>query len=101
MSDTSQEEMPEPANLRFLRRLITILLITMIVGFVALILLFVMRFSQEPAPIALPSEITLPDGAKPAAFTQGRDWYAIVTDDDRILVFDRANGALRHDIDVK
>ncbi|GHA54328.1 hypothetical protein GCM10008927_20160 [Amylibacter ulvae] len=101
MRETSQEEMPEPANLRFLRRLITILLITMIVGFVALIFLFVMRFSQEPATIALPNEITLPDGTNAAAFTQGDDWYAIVTDDDQILIYNRADGALRHTLNVK
>ncbi|MES2968886.1 MAG: DUF6476 family protein, partial [Pseudomonadota bacterium] len=34
------------------------------------------------------------------AFTQGAGWFAVVTADDRILIFDRANGTLRQTIQI-
>jgi hypothetical protein len=46
------------------------------------------------APPPLPATITLPDGTTATAFTQADDWFAVVTDDDRILIFDRDTGAL-------
>ncbi|MEO0751304.1 MAG: DUF6476 family protein, partial [Pseudomonadota bacterium] len=35
------------------------------------------------------------------AFTQGDDWYAVVTEDDQILIFDRDSGTLRQTITVE
>ena len=87
---------PEPPNLRFLRRLVTVLTAVMIGGVLVIVTLLVMRFSGS-AP-ALPDSITLPDGTRPAAFTQGSDWFAVVTTDDRILIYDRITGALRQTI---
>lgn len=91
----------EARNLRFLRRLVTVLTSVMIVGLVTVVALLVIRL-QTPAPpaLALPPAILLPDGARALAFTQGMDWYAVVTDDDRILVFDRLSGALRQSVAV-
>jgi hypothetical protein len=43
----------------------------------------------------------LPEGARALAFTQGRDWYAVVTERDEILIFDRATGALRQRVAIK
>jgi hypothetical protein len=40
----------------------------------------------------------LPDGATATAFTQGSDWYAIVTDTNQILIYDRLTGALRQTV---
>ena len=91
--------MPEPANLRFLRRLVTVLTVVMIGGLLVITTLLVIRFSQT-GPV-LPETIALPDGTKARAFTQGDGWYAIVTDDDRILIFDRLSGALRQEIAVE
>ena len=67
--------------------------ITFIAGFAALVALFAFRFSElgPPRP-ALPPEILLPPGARPAAFTQGTDWFAVVTDSDEILIFDMEGG---------
>lgn len=96
MSD--QSPLPEPGNLRFLRLLVTILTGTMIAGLLAIIALLVIRFPTA-AP-ALPDAITLPDGARAEAFTVTARWYAVVTTDDRILIFDRGTGALRQDIAV-
>lgn len=62
--------------------------------------LLVTRFWGDGAPtrLALPDSIALPEGATATAFTQGPDWYAVVTDDNRILIFERASGALRQSI---
>jgi hypothetical protein len=83
---------PEPANLRFLRRLVTLLTATMIGGVLLIIVLIVMRFRDVP-PV-LPDTLSLPEGARALSFTQGPDWFAVVTDQDHILIFDRVTGAL-------
>ena len=71
----------------------------MILGVVVVIGLLVTRLTRD-TPI-LPAEITLPDGAKAVAFTQAADWYAVVTDANEILVFDRMSGALRQTVVVE
>ena len=98
MTDPS-EPIPEPANLRFLRILVTILTTVMIFGLLVIVTLFVIRFSSTPQ--MLPDSITLPDGTKAAAFTMGTDWYAVVTEDEQILIFDRTSGFLRQTIAIK
>ena len=82
MADTpppSPEPPEEPANLKFLRLLVTILTATMIIGLVVIVTLIVIRYRDQSAP--LPDSITLPSGAVATAYTQGRDWYAVVTED--------------------
>ncbi len=69
-----------------LRVLVTVLSVVMIAGFIVLIALFVIRFQERQPP--LPDEITLPDGAVASAFTRGDGWYAVVTQDQEILIFD-------------
>ena len=93
------DDLSEPANLRFLRRMVTVLTTVMICGVVIVIGLLVTRLSRN-AP-DLPSQIALPDGAKAVAFTQAADWYAVVTDAGEILVFDRMTGALRQTVVVE
>ncbi|MBS9717870.1 DUF6476 family protein [Pseudohalocynthiibacter aestuariivivens] len=92
-----------PANLKFLRLLVTVLTGTMIAGLVIIIALFVIRFSEKPVAQSapLPEAITLPDGTTATAFTQGRDWYAVVTASDEILIFDRTSGTLRQTIRIE
>ncbi len=70
----------------------------MIAGMVIVVVLMILRFNA-PA-LVLPERITLPDGTEPAAFTQGADWYAVVTEDDRILIYDRATGTLHQTVDI-
>lgn len=77
----------------------TLLTVVMIGGLVVIVTLLVIRFSQTAPP--LPDEIVLPDGATPLAFTQGDSWYAVVTTDNRILIFDRLTGALRQTIIIE
>lgn len=87
------------ANLRYLKWLVTALTLTMIGGFLTIVALFVMRFS-DMGEVGLPDEIVLPDGARATAFTQGADWFAVVTDGDEILIFSRATGTLRQTIGI-
>ena len=79
--------------------MVTVLTTVMILGVVIVIGLLVTRLGRN-TPV-LPSEITLPGGAKATAFTQGADWYAVVTDRDEILIFDRLSGALRQTVVVE
>jgi hypothetical protein len=92
MQDDSTDEPPLPPSLRLLRRLVMTLTVVMILGFLVLIGAFVIRLQSNPP--ALPDAITLPDGTTATAFTQGPDWFAVVTSDDRVLIFDRTTGAL-------
>ncbi len=71
----------------------------MIGGLLVITTLIVIRFSDTRP--RLPDSITLPDGSRPEAFTQGRDWFGVVTDDNRILIFDRDGGRLRQTITVE
>lgn len=68
----------------------------MIAGVLLIIALIVIRFYDLPPP--LPDAISLPDGARALSFTQGPDWYAVVTDDGRILIYDRVTGGLRQTV---
>lgn len=89
----------EPPNLRFLRILVTILTGTMILGLLVIITLLVIRISNDGG-VALPDRIELPDGRTATAFTKGNGWYAVVTSDQRILIFDDA-GKLTQEIAVE
>jgi uncharacterized protein DUF6476 len=91
----------EPANLRFLRILVTVLTATMIIGVVTIITLLVIRLQGDPSTTPLPAEITLPDGTKATAFTQSGDWYAVITAGNEILIFNREDGTLRQRIEIK
>lgn len=79
----------------------TILTATMILGVLAVIVLLVIRLNA-PAPatsgLALPDTVSLPDDVTPTAFTVGSDWFGVVTEDDRILIYDRGTGALRQTV---
>ncbi|MDE0589048.1 DUF6476 family protein [Halocynthiibacter sp. C4] len=100
--DHSPETEPElPPNLKFLRILVTILTATMIAGLVIVIALLVTRFPKSTGPsLSSISEIELPAGTKATAFTKGSDWYAVVTEQDQILIFDTESGDLRQTIQI-
>lgn len=70
----------------------------MILGLIVLVSAVVIRLQAPAVPI--PDEISLPAGTEARAVTFGGDWYAVVTTDDRILVFDAGSGALRQDIAI-
>lgn len=79
-----------------------LLTLSMIVGVITIVWVIVTRMPQamQRAP-ALPDSITLPDGTRATAFTQGSDWYAVVTAQDQILIFDRVTGALRQTVTLQ
>lgn len=76
----------------------TTLTVVMIGGLVVIISLLVIRLQDTDAP--LPAEITLPEGVEAEAVTLGRDWIAVVSQDNRILIFDRESGALRQEVQI-
>ena len=97
MTEPFEPEKDVP-HLAFLRRLVIVLSFTMIAGMVVLIALFVIRF--QDSGIDVPKAITLPDGTRPVAFTQTRSWYAVVSADDQILIFN-LKGELVQTVPVK
>lgn len=72
----------------------------MILGVLTIVALLVIRL-QTPEPLALPDSIALPDGTRATAFTQGTDWFAVVTENNEILIYDRANGALIQKVTIE
>ena len=76
----------------------TVLTVVMIGGVLVVIALLVTRLNRD-TPI-LPEQISLPDGARAISFTQGPDWYAVVTSENEILIFDRLSGSLRQRVKV-
>jgi Na+-transporting methylmalonyl-CoA/oxaloacetate decarboxylase gamma subunit len=99
MKDMENGQAPDEKTLRYLKALVTILTVTMILGFLTIVALFVMRFSAMNQA-ELPDQISLPDGATASAFTQGDDWFAIVTDEDEILIYSKTTGNLRQRIQI-
>jgi hypothetical protein len=92
------EDIELPPGLRFLRQLVTVLTVVMIVGVVLIAALLVIRLNQ-PA-LAIPDQITLPAGTVVVSYTQSQDWFAVVTDENKILIFD-FTGQLIQEVNVK
>lgn len=87
---------PEPPSLRLLRRLVTVLTAVMILGMVTVATVMVLRLpAQVTASEMLPETVRLPEGLAATAVTVGPGWYAVVTDTDEILIYDRSDGTLR------
>lgn len=66
----------------------------MILGLVTIVALLVIRLPAPSALPDLPANLTLPEGASPAAVTFARDWLVVVTQGGDILLYDRASGRL-------
>ena len=88
-----QNEIILPPSIKFLKLLVTLLAGVMIVGFVIIVCVFVINFRKSHALI--PATLELPDDIIPIAYTQTRNWYAIVTDDDEILIFDNTGNEIQ------
>jgi len=95
----SEFQQEEPAQLKFLRRLITTLTAVMICGLVVVVALLVIRLSDDGPD--LPENIALPDGIEAKAVTFGEGWIAVVTTDDRILVLNNLTGQIQQEILIK
>ena len=86
MDDTS-EQLELPPSLRWLKWLVTALTLTLILGVITIVGLLVTRLPFGTTP-TFPENLTLPAGAEPQAITRGEGWVAVVTKDNRILIFD-------------
>ncbi|MBU2981843.1 hypothetical protein KO498_08445 [Lentibacter algarum] len=100
MNDTPEglDEAVDPSLVRFLKILVSTLAGVMIVGLVAVIYLLVIRLNADVPE--LPARIVLPEGVKAQAFTQGEGWFAVVTEDGRILIFGRDGATILQDIAI-
>ncbi len=79
-----------------------VLTLTLIGGVITVVGVIVTRMPGVVQQLpAMPDAITLPDGARATAFTQGPDWYAVVSAADEILIFDRQTGALLQTVVVQ
>jgi len=73
----------------------------MIIGVITVVALLVTRMpGAVRQSLPLPDQITLPDGTSAQAFTQADAWYAVVTTDNRILIFSRKTGVLQQEIKI-
>lgn len=102
-----------PPSLRFLKWLVIVLTLTMIIGLITVVAVIVTRIPQSfvtrpdvsaaigvsnPSGLPdLPVGITLPEGTTPQAITFGAGWTAVVTNDNRILVY-ATDGQLRQEV---
>lgn len=78
--------------------MVMLLTAVMIGGVLVTFALIVIRLSDRTP--TLPDQIVLPDGAKAQAVTIGNNWFAVVTDDNRILIFDKTTGKQRQQISL-
>ena len=69
----------------------------MIVGILIIVTLLVIKIRSED--LNFPSNLLLPDGTKPVAFTQTKDWYSVVTKENDILIY-KNDGTLIKSIKV-
>ena len=97
-----------PTSLRLLKGLVIALLAVMILGIGVITVVLTIRLTAPASPDApgattsplpqLPERVTLPADTRAEAVTFGQGWIAVVTDDQRILIYDRDSGALQQDI---
>ncbi len=100
MTETPLKEPELPPSLRLLKRLVTVLTVTMILGVITVVGLLVIRMPQMNIPPALPASLVLPKGVTATAVTMGTGWIAVVTSGNHILVFDTL-GTLQQDIPIE
>jgi hypothetical protein len=84
---------PLPPSLRLLRGLVIVLTAVMIAGVISVVALLVIRLPA--ATVTVPPALPLPEGARAQAVTQGPGWWAVVTEDGRILLYDGGGAPLR------
>jgi len=100
MPSDPEETGPLPPDLRFLKALVTVLTGVMILGLLTMVAIFVIRLGPAERPVPpLPDQIALPEGVRAISVTWGPNFYAVVTDDRRILVFD-VDGTLKKTVGI-
>ncbi len=71
----------------------------MILGVISLVGLVVIRFAQPRGPI-LPESIALPADVSAFSVTIGPDWFGVVTEDGRLLIYDSTTSELLRDVTI-
>ncbi|WP_424941715.1 DUF6476 family protein [Aliiroseovarius crassostreae] len=97
--DTAPDTTPIDGTVRFLKILVTTLTATTILGLIVLITVIVMRFQQENV-VPLPDELVLPAGVTATAVTRGPGWFAVVTEDERILILEPDGQTIRREVAI-
>ncbi len=99
MEDETPIDPEGTRTLRFLKTLVTVLTVTMIAGVVAITALLVIRL-QTPAPPGLPDQIALPAGTEARGFSRGDGWLAVITTDNRILIYGLDGATVLQEIEI-
>ena len=97
MEDTS-DKLELPPSLRWLKWLVTAPTLTLILGVITIVGLLVTRLPSGVAQ-PFPDSLALPEGTRAQAVTRGDGWVAVVTDDNRILIFD-TTGKLTQEVAI-
>ena len=93
----SPENSIEPAGLKWLKILVAVLTVTLIIGFLTIVGMFIYRFNSigdDAVMSPLPDQINLPQGVEINAFTQAEDWFLILTSENELLIYDRGTHKL-------
>ncbi len=94
MPPDGDEETALPANLRFLKGLVTVLTAVMILGVLTIVALLVIRLNAGPAQLVIdPGAYTLPQGVGAVGISVIEGRTVIVGDDGVIRVYDAPGGA--------
>jgi hypothetical protein len=97
--ETSGAEGDLPPQLRWLKRLVTVLTLTMIAGVLAITALLVIRLNADTAPVVIaPGDFALPDGVGLVGFSVIQGRTVVVGDDAVIRVYDSDSRALLQEI---
>jgi len=84
-----------PPHLTLLRRLVTLLMVVMIAGVIAIVALLVIRLNADTAPVLVtPEHFPRPEGTRVLGYSLVGDQAVIVSDDRVIRVYDTASGVL-------
>ena len=81
----------------FLKWLVIVLMVTMIGGVITIVALLVTRM-PEGGSVGVPEAVVLPEGERATAVTVAEEMLLVVTESQRLLVFDRM-GTLIREID--
>ena len=88
-----QAEIIIPPSIKLLKLLVTVLACVMIIGIIIIVSLFVLNFQKSH--VSIPVTLELQNGVKPIAYTQTKDWHAIVTDEHEILIYDNSGNQIQ------
>ncbi len=90
MTDETPEDdaPPLPADLRFLKTLVTVLTAVMILGVITIVMLLVIRLNGGGAPVLVHPEVfEIPDGVETVGYSVIDGYTVIIGDDGVIRVF--------------